>query len=153
MKTYQCHKQVKAAQILRVVDTSPQRNTVDVYLKDSTCELMSVDRKVFDRHKPEPGDYLVEYDGGYLSVSPKQAFEDGYAQISTGPVAEYLEHPLERFFEYDHLPDHLRTVSKPFSLLVSGMCATLPDSTEKSAGMRKLLEAKDCFVRAALPVS
>jgi hypothetical protein len=25
---------------------------------------------------------------------------------------------------------------------------TLPDGPEKSAGMRKLLEAKDCFVRA-----
>ena len=28
--------------------------------------------------------------------------------------------------------------------------ADLPDGPEKSAGMRKLLEAKDCFVRAAL---
>jgi hypothetical protein len=27
---------------------------------------------------------------------------------------------------------------------------TLPDGPEKSAGLRKLLEAKDCFVRAAL---
>jgi hypothetical protein len=30
------------------------------------------------------------------------------------------------------------------------MEAELPDGPEKSAGMRKLLEAKDCFVRAAL---
>jgi hypothetical protein len=28
--------------------------------------------------------------------------------------------------------------------------AHLPDSAEKSAGLRKLLEAKDCFVRASL---
>ena len=28
----------------------------------------------------------------------------------------------------------------------------LPDGPEKSAGLRKLLEAKDCFVRAALDV-
>ena len=27
----------------------------------------------------------------------------------------------------------------------------LPDCAEKSAGLRKLLEAKDCFVRAAFP--
>jgi hypothetical protein len=27
---------------------------------------------------------------------------------------------------------------------------TLPDSAEKTAGLRKLLEAKDCLVRAAL---
>ena len=29
--------------------------------------------------------------------------------------------------------------------------AQLPDGAEKSAGLRKLLEAKDCFVRATLP--
>jgi len=41
----------------------------------------------------------------------------------------------------------------------SAHCATLakviddlvPDGPEKSAGLRKLLEAKDCFVRAAMP--
>jgi hypothetical protein len=31
------------------------------------------------------------------------------------------------------------------------MDTVLPDSAEKNVGMRKLLEAKDCFVRAALP--
>ena len=31
--------------------------------------------------------------------------------------------------------------------------AELPDGSEKSAGMRKLLEAKDCFVRAAIAAS
>jgi len=30
------------------------------------------------------------------------------------------------------------------------MAATLPVSAETSAGLRKLLEAKDCFVRAKL---
>jgi hypothetical protein len=31
------------------------------------------------------------------------------------------------------------------------MIQRLPDSPELTAGLRKLLEAKDCFVRAALP--
>lgn len=53
------------------------------------------------------------------------------------------------YFEYKHLPDHLQTVSKPISELAMQM-NNLPDSSEKAAGMRKLLEAKDCFVRSAL---
>lgn len=35
-------------------------------------------------------------------------------------------------------------------LLARSMIASLPDSAELSAGLRKLLEAKDCFVRAAI---
>lgn len=31
------------------------------------------------------------------------------------------------------------------------MINALPDGTELAVGLRKLLEAKDCFVRAALP--
>jgi hypothetical protein len=31
------------------------------------------------------------------------------------------------------------------------METVLPEGEEKSAGMRKLLEAKDCFVRSVLP--
>lgn len=55
-----------------------------------------------------------------------------------------------KYFAYEHLPEKLQEVSKPVGELASLMEATLPDGPEKSAGMRKLLEAKDCFVRAAL---
>jgi hypothetical protein len=56
-----------------------------------------------------------------------------------------------QFFKYEHLPAHLQVVSKPLAELANLMEETLPDGPEKSAGMRKLLEAKDCFVRAMLP--
>ena len=55
-----------------------------------------------------------------------------------------------KFFQYEHLPEHLQEVSKPIGELARYMEEALPDSAEKSAGMRKLLEAKDCFVRAKL---
>lgn len=55
-----------------------------------------------------------------------------------------------RYFAYAHLPAHLQAVSKPIGDLAQQMEDQLPDGPEKSAGMRKLLEAKDCFVRAAL---
>jgi hypothetical protein len=57
-----------------------------------------------------------------------------------------------RYFSYEHLPEgELRDVSKRCAELAIEMEAKLPDGPEKSAGMRKLLEAKDCFVRAMLP--
>lgn len=58
--------------------------------------------------------------------------------------------PILKYFEFKHLPPHLQTVSGPFGVLAQEMDATLPDGAEKSAGLRKLLEAKDCMVRAAL---
>jgi len=54
------------------------------------------------------------------------------------------------FFAYEHLPDNLQAISKPFGDLAEHMHATLPRSAERAAGLRKLLEAKDCAVRAAL---
>lgn len=57
---------------------------------------------------------------------------------------------IMRFFEYEHLPAHLQTISKPFGDLARVMNNVLPSGAEKSAGLRKLLEAKDCMVRAAL---
>jgi len=55
-----------------------------------------------------------------------------------------------KYFSYEHLPEKLQEISKPFSELANALEELLPDSSEKSAGMRKLLEAKDCFVRAKL---
>ncbi len=57
---------------------------------------------------------------------------------------------IMKYFEYAHLPPHLQEVSKPIGDLAKSMNETLPDSAEKSAGLRKLLEAKDCLVRAKL---
>jgi hypothetical protein len=53
-----------------------------------------------------------------------------------------------RYFSFEHLPLQLQKVSEPICVLANLMETMLPDGAEKSAGMRKLLEAKDCFVRA-----
>lgn len=55
-----------------------------------------------------------------------------------------------KFFDYAHLPENLQEISKPVGELAFLMDEVLSDGAEKSAGMRKLLEAKDCFVRAKL---
>lgn len=55
-----------------------------------------------------------------------------------------------QFFEYAHLPEHLREVSKPFGDLADKIVETLPSNPERTVALRKLLEAKDCAVRAKL---
>lgn len=55
---------------------------------------------------------------------------------------------LIKLFAWSHLPKHLQDVSSPIGMLAGSLVSRLPDSPELSAGLRKLLEAKDCFVRA-----
>ena len=56
-----------------------------------------------------------------------------------------------KYFSFEHLPDGpLKNTSVKFYDLACQLEAEVKDGPEKSAGMRKLLEAKDCFVRAAL---
>lgn len=61
-----------------------------------------------------------------------------------------MNYPILRFFAYKHLPSHLQKVSRPFCDLAHEMAQSLPPGPEVSAGLRRLLEAKDCAVRAAL---
>jgi hypothetical protein len=59
------------------------------------------------------------------------------------------EHILQ-FFRYDHLPSHLREVSQPFATLANQIATYLPRNPERTVALRKLLEAKDAAVRAAI---
>lgn len=61
-----------------------------------------------------------------------------------------MDSPIMQFFAYAHLPASLQGISAAIANLAEGMELTLPPSAEKSAGLRKLLEAKDCLVRAAI---
>jgi len=55
-----------------------------------------------------------------------------------------------QFFAYDHLPPNLQAVSRPFHELATEIVETLPSNPERTVALRKLLEAKDCAVRALL---
>jgi hypothetical protein len=56
---------------------------------------------------------------------------------------------LLEYFGYSHLPERLARVAKPLGDLAWQMAETLPESPEVTVGLRKLLEARDCFGRAA----
>lgn len=57
---------------------------------------------------------------------------------------------FEPLFSFEHLPEHLQDISAPCAALAKMMLHTLPDGPELTVGLRKLLEAKDAFVRQAV---
>ena len=64
-----------------------------------------------------------------------------------------MTRPTDRmlqFFAFAHLPPHLQAASKSFGELAEQIVATLPSNPERTVALRKLLEAKDCAVRALL---
>lgn len=89
----------------------------------------------------QPGDTITHTDGGY-------AVWMDYQQQQAQPKPQAST--TAKYFAFAHLPVHLQLVSKPLGQLAELLEQLLPNGPEKSAGMRKLLEAKDCFVRAAL---
>ena len=68
------------------------------------------------------------------------------------PAPSYL-HPslveVLQYFTFQHLPPHLQTVSRPFAALAAQV-AKRGGGLECTVALRKLLEAKDAAVRAAL---
>lgn len=55
-----------------------------------------------------------------------------------------------RWFQYEHLKPEMQAVSKPFSDLAHQLVLNLAAGPERTVTLRKLLESKDCAVRAYL---
>ena len=58
--------------------------------------------------------------------------------------------PILNHFSYAHLPQHLQDVSAHICDVAIRLDKLLEDNEEKQMGLRKLLEAQDCFFRAQL---
>jgi len=80
-------------------------------------------------------------------------------------MSELTSAPQEhifQFFAYAHLPEPLATISRPFCELAHALVydslvlgseapgLPLPRNPERTVALRKLLEAKDAAVRAAI---
>ena len=60
-----------------------------------------------------------------------------------------MEESILKYFKFEHLPQRLGEVSKPFCDLAQSLLE-LPRCAERTVALRKLLESKDAAVRAAL---
>lgn len=70
--------------------------------------------------------------------------------MSDDPQHDPTYEALFQFFGYAHLPPALQVHSKPFHDLAEEIIRTLPRNPERTAALRKLVEAKDCAVRARI---
>ena len=53
-----------------------------------------------------------------------------------------------QFFAYEGVDKHLQVIAKEFYFMAEYLDRVLPTSAEKSVTLRKLLESKDCALRA-----
>ncbi len=74
MKKFRCHKVVSAAKITEI---HPAAHIL--HLESTTG--FEKDASWFAKHNPQVGGYFVEYEDGYHSYSPAEAFETGYTLI------------------------------------------------------------------------
>lgn len=63
-------------------------------------------------------------------------------------VTEHVPHELFQYFDFEHLPEALQTVSRPFNKLAEDLDSQLEDGSQKDLALTHLLQAKDAAVRA-----
>lgn len=83
MPEYKCHKLVRAAKITGVAlddDTMTDQGAVTVLNFGDIGLSKTVYPDWVKKHEPKIGGYFVEYEDGYTSYSPAEAFESGYAK-------------------------------------------------------------------------
>jgi hypothetical protein len=59
-----------------------------------------------------------------------------------------LPEPTLQFFAYTHLPQYLQETSREFCDLAQWVIKNLPANEQRHLALQRLLEAKDCAVRA-----
>jgi hypothetical protein len=91
MKTYQCHKRVRAVRIAAIHVTELGDATL---IPDDHDDQTPIDAPLafMQKHAPEKGGYYVVYEDGYTSYSPREAFEAGYTLLSEGDRTNDNEH-------------------------------------------------------------
>lgn len=86
MPKYRSHKEVWALKIARVehagCDTTTDENQIVVVHFDDGV-FASQKFNLHGKPTPEAGWYMVQYEDGYTSFSPTEAFEGGYTRIDT----------------------------------------------------------------------
>lgn len=82
MPRYQSHKKVWALKIASIaIEVEGDTGTTIITPADEGFSPFVVNAEYVDKHKPHPGGYFVQYEDGYASFSPAEAFESGYTRI------------------------------------------------------------------------
>lgn len=149
--------EILSAQLRHVINTGAQRPAVELY--------HVVDRCVGEKH--EEMLWYPAISRGATTGSTLYSVLWTYAHSAedcadrlfvTGAILnkdEWEEKALRsdstmRWFDGGHLPDNLKPTVASIQGVAWAMVTTIAPSPELTVGLRKLLEAKDCFVRAKI---
>ena len=80
---YLCHKEVRAAQITDIAAKEGMKDYNIMLLGGFT---RTVSMEWMEKHDPQRGGYFVEYEDGYFSYSPLDAFNKGYNLVIQQPI-------------------------------------------------------------------
>lgn len=78
---YECHKNVGALEIKEVGNYQPSESGLFRLVEFVGGNHAMLADELFRRYVPVPGDFLVIYEDGYMSFSPRKAFLDGYSPM------------------------------------------------------------------------
>ena len=141
----------------------------DIEYQDWYCTMCKADVRVSFDSRSSAHLPVMQYRHDYNLV-PKSPEEDAMSDQHDNPLSlqdqvegrsvpygtppppryhQNVEHLLS-LFEFEHLPEHLALISMEFHSLAYYMAEKLEGGIELAAGLRKLLEAKDCCVRQAV---
>lgn len=73
---YKCHKVVRAARVNDIIVDVP----ASLLLLEGGVKI-GANAEWMTKHKPQIGGYFVQYEDGYASFSPAEAFEGGYTKM------------------------------------------------------------------------
>lgn len=121
---------------------------------------VTAEQETFDNGGMPGTRWIAEAQTEVVNCACYGASELAAIQASIDAVDAYLHDELSdqgtseaiaRFFQFKHLkPGAGRDMSRRFALLAILVLRHAPRSAERAAGLRKLLEGKDCAVRAVL---
>lgn len=85
-----------------------------------------------------------------VSPAPNPGGDSAQVASAAAPQAVDGEDRLLKYFECGHLPPPLKEIAEVFRATALCVARDVDPGPERSAGLRRLLEAKDCCVRARL---
>ncbi len=103
MPIYKCHKKVYALKIAGISLPQNAAGDAELAFEGGGFAPRLMPREWLDKHNPEVGGYLVQYEDGYISYSPAKAFEDGYTllngqekDLKSQDLVYYGPHPCQK---------------------------------------------------------
>lgn len=113
MPFYTCHKRVQAAEIIGVIHLEGGGFQLALHIGDGELRVIPEDSSMVARYTPVVGDFLVRYEDGYESFSPRKAFMEGYTKDeSAGNVLMEKLNQLSEFPAIEPPPWMLEEVGR-----------------------------------------